>query len=250
MSWAAYLRAFHEERAGITEEVLRRCRNRGGEDPYRWLLAALPQRGLVLDLACGSAPLSADLAAGHRVVGVDAAFAELQAAPRHRRMGLVLGDARALPVATACVDVVVCSMALMVLTPVSEVLAEIRRVLRPQGMLAATVPATGPLRATDLPPVAGLVATLGRRLGYPGDRPLGRAPELFARSGLRVVGDERRRFGYPLRGPRDADLLLESLYLPGLPASRRRWARRYLRLLTMAEWEMPVPVRRILAVAS
>jgi hypothetical protein len=57
MSWDGYLEGFHAARPGITESVLR-CARAGGTDPYAWLAEVVPQRGLVLDLGCGSAPLS------------------------------------------------------------------------------------------------------------------------------------------------------------------------------------------------
>ncbi|MGH3279559.1 MAG: hypothetical protein ACRDNW_10530, partial [Trebonia sp.] len=64
---------------------------------------------------------------------------------------------------------------------------------------------------------------------------------------LRVTTDSRRRFGYRLLGPADADQFLSALYLPGTPAARCRLARGYLRLLARLRYEMPVPLRRITA---
>jgi hypothetical protein len=56
--WSAYLRSFHDEHAGITEEILRRSRTDEDMNPYKWALAAIPDRpGPVLDLACGNAPM-------------------------------------------------------------------------------------------------------------------------------------------------------------------------------------------------
>ena len=249
MSWAAYVREFHAERPGITEEVLRYSRDRYSVDPYQWLLAAAPGSGRVLDLACGSAPLGTELAATHTVVGMDSAFAELQAARRSRQETLVLGDAAAIPLATASVDLVVCSMALMILSPLLSVLTEIRRVLRPNGTLIAMVPARGPLRIKDLPLIAGLMAALGRRLGYPADRALRRISDAFGHAGLELFSDEQRRFGYRLHAQADADRFLDSLYLPGITRTRGRMGRRYLRLLARSEQELPIPLRRIVAMA-
>jgi SAM-dependent methyltransferase len=138
-------------------------------------------------------------------------------------------------------------MALQVLTPLSCVLAEISRVLDPGGRLVATAPARGPLRATDLPVLAGLVTVLGRGLGYPNDPPLGRLSSTLARAGLRLVADERRCFRYPLRNAADADLFLASLYLPDLSERRRRAARAYLRAVARARIGLPVPIRRLTA---
>jgi hypothetical protein len=64
------------------------------------------------------------------------------------------------------------------------------------------------------------------------------------------VADDRRRFGCRLHGPADADLFLDSLYLPGLPAARYRAAQAWLRLLALCRAEFPVPLHRIIAVTS
>lgn len=61
--WDGYLAAFHAERPGITEAVLGRARSDDGGDPYDWLTDALPDQGVVVDIACGSGPLAARVAA-------------------------------------------------------------------------------------------------------------------------------------------------------------------------------------------
>jgi hypothetical protein len=95
--------------------------------------------------------------------------------------------------------------------------------------------------------VAGLLAALGRVPGYPAGRDMPRIPALLASHGLRVLADDRRRFGYRMRGRADADQFLASLYLPGLPAMRYRLARTWLRLLAVFQLQFPVPLRRIVA---
>ena len=65
------------------------------------------------------------------------------------------GTRLAIPLRDASVDVVVCSMSLLVTTPLPQVIAAITRVLRPGGLLAATIPAAGPLRPADRVAVAG-----------------------------------------------------------------------------------------------
>jgi hypothetical protein len=69
----------------------------------------------------------------------------------------------------------------------------------------------------------------------------------LAQAGLRLVQDERHRFGYRLDGHSSAAEFLSSLYFPGLPAARYRLAGTYLRLLAGLGAEMPVPLRRIVA---
>lgn len=246
MSWTRYLRGFHDQRPGVTEGVLSRSRAGDCGDPYDWLLAAVPARGRTLDLACGSAPLRRK-PSERRYVGVDTSASELAAAQAAGADRLVRATATAIPLAAGSVDVVLCSMALMVLTPLTQVLAEIGRVLAPDGLLVATVPDHGPLRPADLPIVTGLMAALGRRLTYPGDRHMPHLGELLDGAGLRPESDRRRRFAYRLCEPQDADRFLASLYLPGLRPVNYRLASGYLRALVRVRAELPIPIRRITA---
>jgi SAM-dependent methyltransferase len=243
--WPAYLTEFHTQRPGITAQVLRQARVVDG-DAYDWLAAAVPTRATVLDLACGNAPLSTRLP-GHGYLGVDLNAAELAAARAVGGPCLVRAEAAALPLSDASIDAVTCSMALQILTPLAGVLTEIGRVLRPGGLLVATIPGRGPLPAADLPVLAGLLATLGRRLGYPNDPQLRRLPSTLTAAGLSVVTDEHHCFRYPLRGGADADLFLSSLYLPDLPQWRLRAARTCLRALARTRSSLPIPIRRITA---
>ncbi|TDE35701.1 class I SAM-dependent methyltransferase [Actinomadura sp. 6K520] len=246
MAWHRYLKQFHGEHAAITEQVLSRCADRDGGNPYDWLLEAVPPGARVLDLACGSAPLRHALH-DRRYLGVDTSPAELAAAQRAGAAPLVRADASALPLAPGSVDVVICSMALMILTPLHRVLTEIARVLVPGGALVATVPDRRPLRPLDLAIAGGLLAALGGGLGYPNDRALRHLPDLLVQAGLRLDGDERRRYGYRLWSAADADRFALSLYLPGRPPSSRRRGRGYLRALSRLNAEAPVPIRRIVA---
>ncbi|MGH3683177.1 MAG: hypothetical protein ACRDT2_23375, partial [Natronosporangium sp.] len=107
-----------------------------------------------------------------------------------------------------------------------------------------------PLTGRDALVAGGLVAAVGRRLSYPNDRALADPAGLFATVGLRLVGDQSRRFGYRLAGPADADALLDSLYLPRVPPHRRRAARAYLRGLARIRATVPVPIRRLVAAAA
>jgi len=249
VSWPSYLADFHQRYPGITEAVLTRAHERG-RTGYQWLLESVPPHGRVLDLACGSAPLWPALM-GHPYVGVDVSAAELALALARGAGPLLRADATALPLATASTDTVVCAMALQIMTPLPDVLSEIGRVLVPGGRLVALVPDRRPLRGADLLWLAGLVAALGRTLGYPNDAALRqRLPELLGAAGLRLASDQRRRFTYRLRTPADADLLLSSLYLPGEPAWRLRAARRWLNALAHVRADLPVPLRRIVATRS
>jgi SAM-dependent methyltransferase len=242
-AWARYLVGFHAGRPGITEHILTRAAD--GGDAYDWLAAAVPSGGPVLDVACGNAPLWPRLP-GHTYLGVDTADAELAAACA-RGATVVRADAAALPVADTSLTAVTCSMALQILTPLPAVLAEIRRVLAPGGRLVATVPDRHPLHTADLPVLAALLGALGRNLSYPNDEPLRRAPAVLAAAGLRLIADQRRRYAYRLTSTADADLFLDSLYLPDLPAARYRAARTLLHTLARARVRVPVPIRCIVA---
>jgi SAM-dependent methyltransferase len=102
----------------------------------------------VLDIGCGNGLGLAALAgvSDPVAVGADASPAMLRAC-RRRVPGarLVLADARALPVAAGVFDVAVASSVLQFLAFAPAALAEWRRVLRPGGRLALSVPA-GPAR--------------------------------------------------------------------------------------------------------
>jgi SAM-dependent methyltransferase len=69
--------------------------------------------------------------------------AELAAARVAGAGPLLRASATAIPLRDVSVDVVTCSMSLMVFSPLPQVLAETARVLRPGGRLVATIPACG-----------------------------------------------------------------------------------------------------------
>lgn len=224
--WRSYLDAFHRDEAGVTEEILTRARDAAGWEPYEQVAAAVGELGAgarVLDLACGSAPLAERLV-GVDYLGVDRSPKELALA-RRRAPGarFVQGDAVDLA-GHGRFDVVVCSMALQLLQPLGAVLAAVAAGLEPGGRLVATLPSTAALTAADRLRWLAVVGGLRTRLRYPNDALLARLPDLLATAGLELTGDEQVRYLLPLRERADAERLIASLYLPGVPPERRRAA--------------------------
>lgn len=88
----------------------------------------------VLDLACGSG-LAGRAAAerGAVVVGLDAMRGLLRRAPFER----ILGDMHDLPLRARTIDLVLCQQGLQFADDLARTLQETRRVLRPEGRLAA-----------------------------------------------------------------------------------------------------------------
>ena len=129
-----YLRAFAgEEREAEAEQQALAAARLGG----------CPEGGDVLDVPCGFGRHSLPLAtAGYRVVGVDRAQSLLDEATRRaggaRRLRFVRADYRELPIADESFDVALnmfTSLGYLGDEQDTRALAEIRRVLRPDGRL-------------------------------------------------------------------------------------------------------------------
>jgi ubiquinone/menaquinone biosynthesis C-methylase UbiE len=142
-----YLQAWHERHAGATSAVLGTLFDGAGRNSYRVLADAMLDGGEpALDLACGDGYLLELMRSGSAYLGADRNLAELDAANRRLRHAtpLVQADAARLPVATGALQSVSCHFALMLLQPLEDVLAELARVLRPDGLLAVMLPASPP----------------------------------------------------------------------------------------------------------
>lgn len=247
MPWDGYVDRFHAERPGITERILSRCRA-DEVDPYTWCVAPLTTRpGLVVDLACGSAPTADHLPVW---VGLDRSAAELGAARAAGRGPLLRASAKQLPVATGATLAAVCAMGLQVVEPLGASLAEAARVLRPGGRLSAIVPANGPLPWRDALLYLRLQVALRCRIRYPNDASLGptRLAQVAAKAGLSVEHDEPRAFSLPLDRATDVDDLLQSLYLPDVPVERLQSARRLL--AGRIGGSITIPLRRVILVRA
>jgi SAM-dependent methyltransferase len=102
----------------------------------QFLADASPTRSLALDLATGNGQAAVDLAgAFEQVLASDASAAQLAAAKPHPRVTYLRHGAECLPVRGASVDLVVAAQAAHWFD-LARVHPEIRRVLRPQGLVA------------------------------------------------------------------------------------------------------------------
>jgi ubiquinone/menaquinone biosynthesis C-methylase UbiE len=108
---------------------------RTGLGPWRrWL--ARGARGRTLDVGCGTGRGLFHYDAAQRVIGLDPTWASLERA--HRRVPmvpLVQGSAEALPFRDAVFDTVVASLVFCSVAEPARGLAEVKRVLRPDGRL-------------------------------------------------------------------------------------------------------------------
>jgi len=106
-------------------------------------LANVAPGGRVLDVACGTGVLSKALAeAGAHVVGVDASEGYLQGARRrrsHPNIEYELGDIRRMRFEENVFDAALSTLALDVIPEIEEVVAEMKRVTRPGGVVASAV---------------------------------------------------------------------------------------------------------------
>ncbi len=247
--WTRYLEDYHASHAGITERVLTRATHPAVGTPYQWLRASVGANpGDVLDLACGSAPMHPLLLDATHYLGVDLSAAELAYAAERGRGPLMSADALLLPLPSASVDVVVCSMAVMLLRPIEGALTEVARVLRPGGIFTTIRPVGTPFRLADL------------RLAIPlltGLRHLPEMPQRFSSRGLRrmlhgagldITSDTALRFVHPLESEDDALLALNALYLPHVGDDRRREAATRLSRHARPGGQLPLAIRRTVAV--
>ncbi|MGX5730461.1 methyltransferase domain-containing protein [Pseudoxanthomonas beigongshangi] len=110
---------------------------------YGWVRSIVASR-TVLDIACGEGYGSAMLAdSASQVFGVDVseeAIAHASSRYAGRNLSFLHGDASCIPLPDASVDIVVSFETIEHLEPQAEMIAEIRRVLRPDGFLVISSP--------------------------------------------------------------------------------------------------------------
>ena len=244
---------FHAARTEAVEELLGRSKA-GHHTPYRWLARAISASTSVLvDVGCGTGPLGRELARPDLIVlGVDTSPGLLRRAEGRAVGPVMLADPLHLPLRDGSVDAVTSAMGLAWFRPVSALLMELARVLRPGGLLAVLVPGLprlGPSLLHDL----GYAWEVGWRLGamprLPGSLGLPLEPLLVA-AGLRKVEDARQRYEFTIAQRADAELVVEAMGLPGSDAGRADQTVAHLVAKVQQEGpiRVPVPMRRIIAI--
>lgn len=251
VNWPRYLRMLHQARPGVVEAVLNRAVADEGT-PYDWLGRAVSDSAAtVLDLACGSGPMTRELTRpGRTVIGLDLSQAELGLAAARHSGPWVCADALRLPFADASLDAVTTSMGLVVITPLSGLVREVARVLKPGGVLAAIAPTVRPLGPTDVRTLAPLTRRLRSRPRFPAPLELTTFKPTLALHGLRKIEDSRQRYTFTIDGRADAELLLRALYLPRTRRSRIEATMEYLerRLARHGPVRIAIPMRRVVAI--
>jgi len=154
-------------------DLITRLLSFGRDRRWKLRLAALanPAPGVAaLDLACGTGDIAFDLAErGAQVVGLDLTHRMLQLAQQKNRAGravrFVTGDMMALPFPDGSFDLVTTGYGIRNVPRIEPALAEIRRVLRPGGLVLSLDfdrPSNPFLRAIYL----GYLTVVGSALGW------------------------------------------------------------------------------------
>jgi ubiquinone/menaquinone biosynthesis C-methylase UbiE len=140
------LLAYHECNPGATARAFADGRLSDGRSSYDLLASAVNPNEDVLDLGCGDGHLLELLVArGHdpdRTAGLDMSEAELALARKRRDLAgarLLCERAQATTLPDAALDCVVSHLALMLMSDIESVVAELARILRPRGRLVAIV---------------------------------------------------------------------------------------------------------------
>ena len=148
--WMNYLREFHDHNPNITVNCITRYPTSAGCSSYELLARQIdgvqPKPRVIVDLACGSGPLIPlclqKLGPDGKIYGIDMSKGELEAA--HKKISasnveFLCEEAQRLSLPDNSVDMILSSLAFMLMKPVEPVVREIARILRPGGIFAATI---------------------------------------------------------------------------------------------------------------
>ncbi|MBN1484080.1 MAG: methyltransferase domain-containing protein [Chloroflexia bacterium] len=157
----------------------------------RWLYrqAGLARAHSILEVGCGSGAVAAELAGlcPGRVFGLDIDTAMLEVARRESpRIHYLQGDAQRLPFAAGSLELVLCHYLLLWLDDPGQAVAEMARVLQPEGRLLACAEPDYGGRIDHPPELVHLGQLQARALRRQGANPdMGRRlGELFSAAGL------------------------------------------------------------------
>ena len=187
---------------------------------------------------------------GRTIVGFDLSEHELALALARGPGPWVRADALQLPFKDASVDVVTSSMGLVIVQPLTRVIEEVARVLRPGGVLAAIAPGIRPLAPSDLRVLTRINGRLRTKPQFPGPVELTGFARTLQLHGMRAVEDARERYRFGIRSRADAELVMSALYLPNTRWSRVERAIEYLEDSAKRREvvEVAIPMRRLVAI--
>ena len=187
---------------------------------------------------------------GRTIVGLDLSERELALALARGPGPWVRADALQLPFKDASVDVVTSSMGLVIVQPLTRVIEEVARVLRPGGVLAAIAPGIRPLAPSDLRVLTRINGRLRTKPQFPGPVELTGFARTLQLHGMRAVEDARESYRFGIRSRADAELVMSALYLPNTRWSRVERAIEYLEDSAKRREvvEVAIPMRRLVAI--
>jgi SAM-dependent methyltransferase len=228
---------------GDAEALLAGATDRAGTRALPWLADPLRAADRVLELACGPGLLAGELGAD-RWIGLD----PTEPGAAHRGPFL-WADPTAVPLRDNAVDALAMVLVLPGLPALDAVFAEVRRVLRPGGMLLVAVPSATPGSLTEL---AINRAVRPVHTGWRHRSALDRAGWLLAAADFSVLGDERVPFALPLPDAAAALALAERLpaarlWPPDLAEPVRAEVAARLARRAAPGRVLPVPLRRLVA---
>lgn len=221
-------------------ELLHSATDRSGHTPEQWLATALAgAEGPVLDL---------------RAAAADRVTLRLLEPTGPGRIEAGRAEADRLPVRTNGLAGLRATMCLPVLEPLGGLFAELRRVLRPTGTVAALVPSRpGSLVLAPrgwLPLNRALNRALGGHPGFRNESARDHLSWLFTAADFAVLTDQRRVFWLPIPDRAAAEAAIAALvpagvWPPEVPADRVRRASEELAQLAAPGRRLPIALRML-----
>jgi SAM-dependent methyltransferase len=145
--WEEHLIEAHKIAPSMTPYAFAPHKTKEGKNSYELLADKLSNKdSTILDLACGDGHLIQyllpKLGPEGRIYGADMSSGELDVAKKtYKDSRVQFHEARAqnLPLKSESVDLVLCHMAFMLMTPIEPVVRELARVLKPGGKFVAVI---------------------------------------------------------------------------------------------------------------